>query len=158
MVVTARPVHMTMREFFLAGRTHIGHFDVEVQGLPGQRMVTVDMHGLAIDLGHGHIDHALRTLTLELHAGLNVLHTLERFARQFLHQFRVMHAVAFGGCYIDFELIASDASCHHLLQTRHDLAGAMQIGERLTAFGTVDHLAAIVGQGVMERNTELEYI
>ena len=96
-----------------------------------------------------------RTVALKLHAGLDILYALERFARQFLHQFGVMHAVAFGRLHIHLELIARNAAGHDLFQARHDLAAAVQIGERLAAFGTIDHLAVIVGQGVVKRGNSV---
>ena len=76
--MTARAMHMAVGEFFCARLAHFGHFDVEMQRLTGERMVAVDVHLLAIDLGHRYIDHALRAVSrrveeLTEETGLGVL-------------------------------------------------------------------------------------
>lgn len=148
--MTTRAVNMAVRQLFLAGCAYIGYFDRKVQGLAGEWMVAVDEYLAVLDLGDGDVDLALRTTALELHAGLDVFDALERFARHFLHQLGVMHAITFLGRHVSLELVADGSAFHLLLQARNDLATAMQISQRIATFGAVDDLPLIVGQGVME--------
>ena len=149
-VMTTLTMHMPVRQLFLGRRAHIRHFDGEMQGLSGQRVVAVDEHLAVFDLGHGDIDFTLWAATLKLHAGLDVLDALECFLRHFLHQLDVMDAVAIFRCHIRGELVTALAAFHLLFQARHDLPTAMQVGQRLATFGAVDDLALVVGQRVME--------
>ena len=149
-VMTTLTMHMPVRQLFLGRRAHICHFDGEMQGLSGQRVVAVDEHLAVFDLGHGDIDFTLWAATLKLHAGLDVLDALECFLRHFLHQLDVMDAVAIFRCHIRGELVTALAAFHLLFQARHDLPTAMQVGQRLATFGAVDDLALVVGQRVME--------
>ena len=148
--MTTGAMHVTMRQLFFTGNAHIGHFDREMQGLAGQRMIAVDEHLAVLDLGHRDIDLALRAAALELHTGLDIVDALERLARHFLHQLGVMHTVALLGRHVDAELITDRTTFHLLFQARHDLPAAMQIGQRLTPVGAVDDLTLVVGQRVMK--------
>ena len=155
MVMTTFTMHMTVRQLFFGGGANVGDIDLEMQRLAGQRMVAVNMHLFVIDMRHGDIDNALWAMPLELHAGLDILHALECVARHFLDQFGMMFAIAFRGGHVHLKLIAGLTTDHGLLQTRHNLAAAVQIGQRFATVGTIDHLTLAVGQCVMKRGNGL---
>lgn len=152
MVVATFAVDVAVRQFFFARLADVGDLDGEVQRLAGERVVAVDGDVVALDLAHGHVDGALVVAALELHARLEVFHALECRARHHLDQFRVARAVAFLGCHVDLELVTGRAAFQCLFQARHDMAFAMDVGQRLTPVRTVDDVALVVGQRVVEGN------
>jgi D-alanyl-D-alanine carboxypeptidase/D-alanyl-D-alanine-endopeptidase (penicillin-binding protein 4) len=149
-VVTTGSVHVTVLDLFGSRFAHVVHFNREMQCLASERMIAVDEYLAILDPGHGDIDLTLRTTTLKLHAGLDVFDALKRLARHFLHQLGVVHAIAFLGRHVGSELVADCTAFHLRFQTRHDLAGAVDIGQRITAFRAVDDLTLVVGQRVMK--------
>ena len=54
-VMTARPMNMTVREFFIRCDPHTQNFDIKMQGLSRHGVVTIehDFTGLFADLGNG---------------------------------------------------------------------------------------------------------
>ena len=50
MLVSVRPVHMPVCNFFSTGSAHFGDLAAELQRLPGQRVVAVQVHFGALDL------------------------------------------------------------------------------------------------------------
>ena len=81
---------------------------------------------------------------------LDVRDALEGFARHFLHQLGMMHAITLFGGHVGDEFVTDRTTFHLLFQARHDLAAAMQVGQRLATLGTVDDLTFVVSQRVME--------
>ena len=51
MMMPIGTMHVAVLQFFGAGFAHLDHFDREMQGLAGQRMVAVDGDFIAFDLG-----------------------------------------------------------------------------------------------------------
>ena len=50
MLVAVLAMHVAMRDLFGGGRAHVGHFQLELQFLAGQRVVAVQVDFLALDL------------------------------------------------------------------------------------------------------------
>ena len=75
MVMSAFTVNMAVLKFFGAGITHIDDFDIEVQVLPGQRVIAVDGDGVVGDFDHGDDLHALLRLGVKLHAHFDLVDT-----------------------------------------------------------------------------------
>ena len=115
-------------------------------------MVAVDGDGVAFDLGHGDHQRTALGLRLELHARLDALDTLEGVTRHFLDQLLLYFAVTFGGGNLGVDLVAGGLAFEFLFQTRNDVAGAVEVGQRLAAFRAVQHFTCIIGQGVVERD------
>ncbi len=150
MMMTAFPVHVTVRFFFIGGVAYRDDFDGEEKILACQRMVAIHGDGGFIDGGDGDGHATLRRLSLELHAWLDVIDTLEGLARDLLHHEVMMFAIAFGGSNFDIEFIAGLFADQGVFQAGDDLADAMQIGQRRMACRAVNNLAVFISEGVME--------
>src|SRR3546814_9835897 len=105
------------------------------------------------DLRHAH--RTLRTLSLEAHAGLDVLDALKRATWHLLDQRVIAFAVAFGRLDLDGQLVAGFLAEQRLFEARDDVAATMQIDEGLVALRAVDNVALRVGQRVVHRNDAL---
>src|SRR5690606_28819016 len=116
----------------------------------GERVVAVDAHGLVARLDHRHQQRAALALRMELHAGLDLVHALEQLARHVLDQRRVVLAVAFLGLDVDLDRVASLLAGQRLLQARDDVAGAVEVAQRLALRRLVDDIAVVVGEGVVD--------
>ena len=145
MVMSTRAMHVTVCQFFRSGITDRDDFDGEVQGFAGQRVVAVDMDGIAFDLGDDHAELSLRAMALELHPRLNVVHALECLARHLRHQLLLIQSIAFLRRDLDFEAIASAPTGQRMFQTIDDMARTMQITQWIAALGAIDDHALIVG-------------
>jgi hypothetical protein len=71
-------------------------------------------------------------------------------ARHILHQLLVPQAVPLFRRDIDGEAFAAAATFHRGFQARHDVAGPLQVDQRLAPARRIHHFAGIVGQGVVE--------
>jgi hypothetical protein len=149
-MMTARAMHVTVLQFLFAGCAHVGHFDREVQGFTGQRMVAIDGHSCGIDVGHGDQLWPLPALCFELHARLDLFHATERIQRNHLDQLLVARSVTLLRGNRNIEPIANATTLQSLLQPRNDVACTMQIRHWLACSRSVDHRAGGIGEGVMD--------
>src|SRR5678815_467174 len=85
-VVPARAVYVAVGQLFLGRSPHLGNLDVEIQVLPGKRMIGVDRHHVADDLRHRDRPHAVRRLRVQLHPHVDVADALEGTPRNALDQ------------------------------------------------------------------------
>src|SRR3546814_1122197 len=89
----------------------------------------------------------LRTLSLEAHAGLDVLDALKRATWHLLDQRVIAFAVAFGRLDLDGQLVAGFLAEQRLFEAGDDVAATMQIDEGLVALRAVDNVALRVEIG-----------
>ena len=78
MVMPMLPMHMLVRNLFRRSSTHIHHLDAKLQRLPRQRVVAVQVYGVALDLDD--VEHMLLAvfatalqMATDLDAGWEVL-------------------------------------------------------------------------------------
>ena len=155
-MMPAGSVHMAVLDFFGAGLADFDDLHGEMQGFACERMIAVDGYLVAFDLGDHDGDRALACLRLELHADSEVGDAVEGATWNDLHEFVDVAAIPVFSGDIDVETVACHMSGHLALEAGNDIARTVQIGQRLAAFGTVDDLARIVGQGVVKgRNAAL---
>src|SRR5690606_15876573 len=136
---------------FVGGFAHVGDAHVEVQGLARQRVVAVDADLAVADRDHGHQHRALAAVGLELHARLDAVDALERLARHVLHQAFDALAIGLGRRHVDGQRLAGATAFQRLLQAGDDVAAAVEIAERMVFRRTVQDLACVVGEDVVER-------
>src|SRR3546814_12217025 len=115
-------MHVSMLHLFGSRGAYVGDLDVEVQILAGKWMVAVHGDHVAGDARHRHAHRTLRTLSLEAHAGLDVLDALKRAPWHLLDQRVIAFAVVLG---------------------RHDLGGQLVAG--------LDRKCDVQGKSVSER-------
>ena len=73
----ARAMNMSMGKLFFCSVAHVTNSNIEMQGFPGEWMVTVDLDLLVFHGYHGKDLCARFCLRLELHAGFYFIHSLE---------------------------------------------------------------------------------
>ena len=149
MVVAAGPVSMTVRQLLTSGFADAGDFDIEVQRLARHRMVAVECHGVTADLGHGQHAGALRPARGQLHADRRFDVELQCSLRDDLHETGVARPVAFLRGHDRRQPVARVAPGKRLLQSWHDVAVAMQVGDRRGSVRRLQNLARIVLQRVV---------
>ena len=121
-MVAAGPVNVPVRELFLGGGAHRGDFDVEVEVLAGERMIAIERHHVAAQLGDGDGTRALGCLRLKLPADTHIADALERAARHLLHELAVVFAVTFGRGNLHLQPVAGTAARELTLEPRDQLA------------------------------------
>src|SRR6185295_563715 len=134
-VMAARPVDVAVRQFFLGRGPHFGDLDLEIQVLARERVVTVDRDHVAGDLRDSHGAHAVRRLSVQLHAHTDVADALERPARHALDQRLVVLAVGVGRGNLHAQLVARGFACELALQAGDQVAVAVQVRERRAVGG-----------------------
>src|SRR5690606_15238537 len=140
----------TLRLLLLGRLADVHYGNVEVQVLAGQRMVAVDAYRLVAGLDHRHQQRTALALGMELHARFDLVHALEQIARHVLDQRRIVRAVAFLRLDVDLQRVAGLLAGQCLLQARNDVAGTVEVAQRLRLGRFVDDLALVVGQGVVD--------
>jgi hypothetical protein len=137
-------VHVAVRQLLFARRAHLGDGAIEDQGRTGQRVVAVDHHLVALDLGDG-VDHLVVAViggALELHADLDAL----RKQRQALdpHQLGVVLAEGLLGQQLDLQPVADRLALQRLFEAGKDpVVAAMEVDQRVVA--VVDEVAVRIG-------------
>src|SRR5690348_11601908 len=148
-IVPVRSVDVPMRQLFLRRLPYALDLDVEVEMLAGERMIAVESHHVALHVCDGHRSGACLRLRVQMHAWLNVLDAAQSATGNALHEALVVLAVAFRGRNPHADLVADVMTRQLPLQSRDDVAVAMQVGERLAGGGAVDDRARVVFQGVV---------
>lgn|SRR5690554_987178 len=87
-------MHVAVLDLFFAGLADGGNFDIEVEILARQWMITIHSDGIVVDLGDGNHKGAALSLSLELHAWLYAFDTLKGITRHFLNQLGLNFAIA----------------------------------------------------------------
>ncbi|MCY1359468.1 hypothetical protein D9M69_460400 [compost metagenome] len=114
-------------------------------------MVAVDGDVVAVDVADGDDLHAaVRGRGMELHADFQHVDAFEQAAIEGADQFRAVLAVGFFRLDADVELVAGLLADQGLLQTDDDVAGTVQVDQRSAARRAVDHLAGVVGEGIVD--------
>lgn len=151
MVMVIGTMNMTVGNLFGSSSTHIAHDHAKVQIHARQWMV-----GINLDKLFGHFDHGYRTMAIIGIGNEGVafchFHTIEQLTRDALHQIVFVFTVGFGSHDIQLETVADFAVIQSLFQTRNQETCAMQVNQRLTAFGAVQHVAGLVRNGIVEGN------
>src|SRR5690606_37794836 len=93
----------------------------------------------------------LAAVGLELHARLDRVDALEGFARHVLDQRFDALAIGLGRLDIDSQRITGATAFQRLLQARDDVPADVEIAQRMVVRRTVEDLAFVVGQDVVER-------
>src|SRR5260370_25212017 len=148
-MVVAGAVHVPVRELRLGGCTHLGNLDLEVQALAGERMIAIEGHKVAGDLRDGHGPRAVPGLRLQPHPHLEVREALEGTARHALHESLVKLPIAIGRRDRHLQLVPSVLARQLALETGYEIAMAVQVRERLALRGTVDDIADVILQVVV---------
>ena len=147
---------VTLRiEFFFGCFAHRNDFDGKVQVLAGELMVCVDHGGLFAHRLHADGHRAGGRLGVEHHAFDHLVDSLENVQRDFLRHFFVVFAVAFRRNHLDVELVAHVVADHRLFETHDDHVGALNVLQRFAAFGRINDLAFVGGQGVVHLDNGL---
>src|SRR5690348_2116104 len=150
-MMPARAVDVAVLEFFGGGVADVYHFDIEVQRLAGQGVVAV--HSYVVALHVNDTDHVRAPVGFgaELHAGGDV-DVAEAVARHVLDERLISNAVPVLRGDADVEGFAGRLAFESALEAGDDAADAVEIGERGLTFGGIQHGAAGVGQGVINRD------
>ncbi len=115
MIVLA--VHVTVLQLFWRGFANRHNFNVEVQVLTGQHVVTINHNMIVFDFGNFYRHRALIGFRHEAHANLQLIHTHEDIFRYALHQVVIILAVSFVSRDMHIKLIANGMIVQCLFQT-----------------------------------------
>src|SRR5215469_9465537 len=149
-MVTAGPVHVTVRELFLGRRSHRSHLDLEVEVLAGERVIAIECHEVAIHPRDRHRTRTLRGVSLQPHADPHVADALQCAPRYLLHEAVVVFPVTIGWRDLHLQPVTGLATCQLVLEPGDEIAVTVQVRERLTLSGAVDELTGIIAQRVMD--------
>lgn len=89
-------------------------------------------------------------LSHELHANLDIVDTAEGAAIDVLNQLVTNRTVAFFRFNGNLQAVANGFADQSIFQTGDDVAGTLQVRQRLLAIGAVQHVAFGIGQGVVD--------
>jgi len=150
-VMSTGTMHMPVLELVRPRRTYVQNFNVENQILPGERMVGIEEHLLALD-GRNRDDGGV-TVAI----GLEHVADVELLDRQLAPGHPADELVVAGAVGLlrgnhDHALRARRQAAQGLLETVDDLPTAFEIGDRLTPDRGVEHLALLIAQCEMERD------
>ncbi len=151
MVMVIGTMDVAMGNLFRRGRSHITHSDAEMQIHTRQRMVGIDL-----DKFFGHFDHSHRAVTIIGIGNEGVtfghFHAVKQLAWYTLDQIVFVFAVGLSRRDIQLEAVTDITVIQRLLQTWNQKTCAMQVNQRLAAFGAVQHVAGLVRNGIVEGN------
>lgn len=152
MVVSTDAVDVAMAEFFGGRSANINDFNVEVQSLAGEGMVSIDS-----DFGLGDFDdsndfNAVICLRLELHADFEIFHAGELSAGHRLDHLRIFFTVTVFRTDSGFEFITLLFADELTLETRNDVAETDDKSEWLMANRRIDDIAFVVFNSVVHHN------
>lgn len=150
-MVSARPVNVSVREFFFGRITNVRDFYVEAQRQAGKRVVGVDRDLFIGNSNDGDDLRTCRTLSLELHSDDDVRLLRKAGTGNGLNHFFVALSVSVGGVDADLETVADSLALEFGFETGNDVAGTMEVDERLSALRSVEDLSVVIGQLVLER-------
>ena len=151
-MVSARTMDMAVVAFLIGRGTYLANLNVEVQRHAGERMIAIDGHFVANDLGNHDGLLAKFTLCVELHSLFELFAAFDLIGRDNGDILRIMKAIGLLGSDADFEGVASLFAFHRLFQAGDDLPFALDIGQRFAANGGVDDVLVVIGEGVVENN------
>jgi len=100
----------------------------------------------------GYRTRALFGLGMQPHSDSNFCNPLQRAARNLLDEILAVLAVAIGGRDFDSQLVAGVLAFQLALESWHEIAMPLQVGEGLGVGRTVDDFPGIILEGVVERD------
>src|ERR1700677_609491 len=145
-------VNVSMLQLFGRSGADTDDLDIEVQRVVGERVVAVERHHVAHHGRYGEYPQALLRLRLKLHSLADLARALQGSLRDALHQRLVALAVALVRRERHHEGVAVLFPFQGLLQARHEIAVTLDVGEGLAAIGTVEHLAVVAFEGVVDQD------
>ncbi len=141
--------YMLMLEFLGAGITNADDLYVEMQRLPGQRMIGINRNVLVIDIHYAHHVDAAWRACLKLHADFDLVQATKIGAGNRLDELGIVLAIGFLGADRDFERLATCLSLKGSFEARDDIALPMNVLERPSAVGCINDLPVVTGQCVI---------
>ncbi len=129
MVLTTRPVHVTVREFIVGGVADFYYVNSKVQRLAGQFVIGIDSDRVGTNFFHRH-DHAI--IGLKLHTNFNGRTAKCRFG-YLMHVIGIPNAVAFFGRNDQVELITRLPAFQPFFHTRNQVVLAVKVIEWFAA-------------------------
>src|ERR1700688_2043661 len=145
--MAAGAVYVAVLQFLGRSLANADDLYIEVQGLVRQRMVAVERDHVADDGSHREQANAVAAPRLKLHTLLYLAGALQGALRYALNQRRVMHPVPILGRYHHGQRSAVLFALESLFQAGHEIAVALNVGERLAAGGAIDDGALVVFHG-----------
>ncbi|BFO12400.1 hypothetical protein GGER_49100 [Serratia rubidaea] len=130
MVVLA--VNVAVRQFFRRRFTDSHDFNVEVQVLARQHVVTVNHHVIAVHFGDFNRNRTLIGISQETHANLQLVNAHENVFWYALHQVFIIVAVGFVSANVNVETIAHRVAFERFFQTCNQRTMPVQIVQRCT--------------------------
>lgn len=135
--------------FLGGGFADLNHLDIELEVDAGEGVIGVDGDGIAIDGGDdGDLRAGLR-LGLEAHAWFEFDIVGELGAGGFDDAFRVVIAVGFGGGDLGGGSGPGGQAFELFFETGDDIAVAVEVGQRIAAFGGIEDFSLGIAKSVM---------
>src|SRR6266545_1453951 len=150
-VLVVQPVRVAVRLLLRGGRPDRHHLDVEVERLTRQRVVVVDGHAVVVDADHPQRDLlAVGPTGDDLHPLLDIGVVREPLPRNGLRLGPTALAVRVGRRDHGVELVSDLLAFELPLEPGHDVAGALEVCERLAIVGAVQELAPSIPEDVVD--------
>ncbi len=87
---------------------------------------------------------------MELHADFQLVDTFKHVATQHGDQLGVELAIGLFRLDGYFDVVTGRLAFQRLFQARNDIAGTVQVNQRRTTDGRIQHFAIVIGQGVVD--------
>jgi len=140
---------MAMGKFREFSGTHRNNFHIKGQRLAGELVVAVEDRFLLVDVTDDEHAHAEISFGVEAHPDLHFVRT-EAIERNALDQLVAVFTIRIDGLHDDDLRVARGEAFEALLQSRDDIAGAMEILHRAMAGRRIEHVALVVLEGVFD--------
>src|ERR1700704_5278945 len=140
-MMSTRAMHVPVRQLLLGRIAYSDDLDVEVQVLARQRMVAVNGYHVTGDGCDGHRARALVGLRMQPHSDSNLCNPLQGAARHLLDELPAVLAIAIGRRDFHRQLVTGALSFQLALESGHEIAMPLQVGEGLAVRGGVGELA-----------------
>ena len=142
-------VRMAVGEFREFRRAHGNNFNIKGQRLASELMVAVEDRFLLVDVTDNEHAHAEIGFGVEAHPDLHFVRT-EAIDRNALDQRVAVFTIRIDGLHDDGLSVARGEAFEALLQSRDDIAGAVEILHRAMAGRRVEHVTLVVLEGVFD--------
>ena len=130
MIVLA--VYVTMLQLFSSCFTDGDHFNVEVQVLASQHVVTINNNVVVVNFGNFYWNWTLIGFSQETHANLQFVNAHENVFRNALNQIFIVVTVSVIGANVNVKAIAFSVTFQSCFQPRNQGAMSVQIIQRCT--------------------------
>ena len=146
-----RSEQRTALHYLIFGRfTATNDLQIKVQGKARQWMIGIHFDQVAVNAGNLHDLRFVTCVGLKLHTHLQVFNAFEQGAGHFAHKLRLVLAISHRRRHGHFEAVANIPVFNGLLDPLDDLRAAMDKMQRLAAFGSINQLANLVLQHIMD--------